>query len=102
MTRANELFSHTLISQQQFDDAKTAVQSKQASYDAALQNGRNLGASIQASQATVKLAERQLRDTSIRAPFDGYVEKRLVALGEYVKVQTPVMAVVRVDPLKVT
>jgi membrane fusion protein, multidrug efflux system len=30
------------------------------------------------------------------------VQKRLVNLGEYVKVQTPVMAVVRVDPLKVT
>jgi RND family efflux transporter MFP subunit len=102
MTRANELFSHTLISQQQFDDAKTAVQSKQASYDAALQNARNLGASIQASQATAKLAGRQLRDTSIRAPFDGYVEKRLVNLGELVKAQMPVMGIVRLDPLKVT
>lgn len=102
MTRANELFAHTLISQQQFDDAKTAVQSKQASYDAALQNARNLAASIQASQATVKLAERQVRDTSIRAPFAGYVEKRLVNLGELVKAQMPVMAIVRLDPLKVT
>ena len=50
----------------------------------------------------MKLAERQLRDTSIRAPFDGYVQKRLVSLGEFVKMQTPVMSVVRVDPLKVT
>src|SRR5437867_38070 len=44
---------------------------------------------------------RQLRDTEIRAPFDGYVEKRLVNLGELVKNQMPVMSVVRVDPLKV-
>jgi len=102
MTRANELFAHTLISQQQFEDAKTAVQSKQASYDAALQNARNLGASIQASQATAKLAGRQVRDTSIRAPFDGFVEKRLVNLGELVKTQMQVMAIVRLDPLKVT
>ena len=49
----------------------------------------------------MKLADRQLRDTQIRAPFDGYVEKRLVNLGELVKTQMPVMAVVRVDPLKV-
>src|SRR6185295_5483864 len=34
--------------------------------------------------------------------FDGYVQKRLVALGEYVKTQSPVMSVVRVNPLKVT
>jgi multidrug resistance efflux pump len=100
--RADELFSRTLISQQAHDDAKTAVQSKQASYDASLQNARNLRASIQASEATMKLAGRQLRDTDIRAAFDGYVEKRLVNLGELVKAQMPVMAIVRLDPLKVT
>jgi RND family efflux transporter MFP subunit len=49
----------------------------------------------------MKLADRQLRDTDIRAPFDGYVEKRFVNLGELVKTQMPVMSVVRVDPLKV-
>ena len=49
----------------------------------------------------MKLAGRQLRDTEIRAPFDGYVERRLVNLGELVKAQMPVMAVVRLDPLKV-
>ena len=49
----------------------------------------------------MKLADRQLRDTEIRSPFDGYVEKRLFNLGELVKMQMPVMAIVRVDPLKV-
>ena len=83
------------------DDAAAMLQSKKASYDLSLQNAKNLRASIQASEATMKLADRQLRDTEIRAPFDGYVEKRLVNLGELVKTQMPVMAVVRVDPLKV-
>ncbi len=77
------------------------LQSKQASYDLSLQNAKNLRASIQASEASMKLADRQLRDTEIRAPFDGYVEKRMVNIGELVKAQMPVMAVVRVDPLKV-
>ena len=100
-TRAKDLSSRSLISQQTYDDARTALQSKQASYDSALQGARNLRASIQASEATMKLAGRQLRDTDIRAPFDGYVEKRLVNLGELVKTQMPVMTVVRIDPLKV-
>ena len=99
--RASELFKRTLISQQALDDAQAALQSKRASYNAALQNGKNLRASIQASEATMKLAGRQLRDTEIRAPFDGFVEKRLVNLGELVKTQMPVMTVVRLDPLKV-
>ena len=99
--RASQLFTRTLVPRQTLDDAATAVQSKQASYDLSLQNAKNLRASIQASEASMKLADRQLRDTEIRAPFDGIVEKRLVNLGELVKTQMPVMAVVRVDPLKV-
>jgi RND family efflux transporter MFP subunit len=99
--RASELFKRTLISQQALDDAKAGLDSKRATYTAALQNAKNLRASIQASEATMKLAGRELRDTDIRAPFDGYVEKRLVNLGELVKAQMPVMAIVRLHPLKV-
>jgi RND family efflux transporter MFP subunit len=99
--RANELFKRTLVPQQTLDDAATMLKSKQASYDLSVQNAKNLRASIQASEASMKLADRQLRDTDIRAPFDGYVEKRFVNLGELVKTQMPVMSVVRVDPLKV-
>jgi RND family efflux transporter MFP subunit len=99
--RTSELFKRTLVPQQLLDDAAATLQSKRAGYDLSLQSAKNLRASIQASEASMKLADRQLRDTDIRAPFDGYVEKRLVNLGELVKTQTPVMAVVRVDPLKV-
>jgi multidrug efflux pump subunit AcrA (membrane-fusion protein) len=100
--RAEELHKRQLVPRQTLDDADAMLRSKQASFDAALQNAKNLRADIDASLAAMKLADRQLRDTQIRAPFDGYVQKRLVNLGEYVKVQTPVMAVVRIDPLKVT
>jgi RND family efflux transporter MFP subunit len=100
--RANELFKQTLVPQQAFDDARAALQARQASYEAARQSARSLRASIQASEATMKLAGRQLRDAEIRAAFDGYVERRLVNLGELVRPQTPVMAIVRLDPLKVT
>jgi multidrug efflux pump subunit AcrA (membrane-fusion protein) len=99
--RADQLFKRKLVPQQTLDDADAAYQSKKASYDSSLQNAKNLSASIQASEASMNLADRQLRDTEIRSPFDGIVEKRLVNLGELVKTQMPVMAVVRVDPLKV-
>ncbi len=99
--RARELLRRELIAQQAFDDAQAELQTKQAGYEVALQNARNLSASIRASEAATKLSDRQLRDTEIRAPFDGYVERRLVNLGELVKAQMPVMAIVRLDPLKV-
>jgi len=65
-----------------------------------LQEAKNLQADIDASEAAMKLAERHVEDASIRAPFDGYVQQRMVSLGELVKAQMPVMNVVRVDPLK--
>jgi len=100
--RADELHKRQLIPKQQLDDAEAMLRAKQATYDSAIHNGRNLQADIDASNASMKLADRQLRDGIIRAPFDGYVQRRLVSLGELVKTQMPVMSVVRVDPLKVT
>jgi multidrug efflux pump subunit AcrA (membrane-fusion protein) len=100
-TRAEELNKRQLVPKQALDDAEAMLHSKQASYDSALQSAKNLGADIDASNAVMKLADRQLRDTSIRAPLDGYVQRRMVSLGEFVKAQTPVISVVRVDPLKV-
>jgi membrane fusion protein, multidrug efflux system len=100
--RAAELYKRQLVPKQVLDDADVAYRTKQAAQESALQNAKNLRADIAASVATAKLADRQLRDASIRAPFNGYVEKRLVSLGQLVNVQAPVMSVVRVDPLKVT
>jgi multidrug efflux pump subunit AcrA (membrane-fusion protein) len=100
--RAEELHRRQLIPKQQLDDADATLRAKQATYDAALQNAKNLRADIDASNASMNLADRQFRDGVIRAPFDGYVQKRLVSLGELVKAQMPVMSIVRMDPLKVT
>jgi RND family efflux transporter MFP subunit len=98
--RATELHRRQLIAQQMLDDAETALRLKTAAYDAALQEAKNLRTDIDASAAAMKLAERHLDDTSIRAPFDGYIQQRMVSVGELVKAQMPVVTVVRVDPLK--
>src|SRR6187402_3680291 len=100
--RATELSKRQLLSQQALDDADAVLRTKQAEYDSALQNARNMAADIDASNAAARLAERQLRDANIRAPFEGYVQQRMVSLGELVKEQMPVMKIVRIDPLKVT
>jgi len=98
--RASELHRRQLIPKQTLDDAEVTLRAKQAAYELALQNAKNLAADIDQSSAELKLADRQLRDARIRAPFDGYVQKRLVSIGEFVKSQMPVMTVVRMDSLK--
>jgi multidrug efflux pump subunit AcrA (membrane-fusion protein) len=100
--RAEELHKRQLIPRQQLDDADAVLRTKKADYESALHNARNLSSDIDAAEAATKLADREVRDTAIRAPFDGTVQKRLVSLGEFVKAQAPVMSIVRIDPLKVT
>jgi len=98
--RASELQRMKLIPQQQMDDADANLKAKKAAYESSLQSARNLRADIDAEQANLKLAESGLRDAVIRAPFDAYVQRRLVSPGEFVKTQTAVMSLVKVDPLK--
>ena len=98
--RASELQRMKLIPQQQMDDADATLKAKKAAYESSLQSARNLQADIDAEQANLKLAESGLRDAVIRAPFDAYVQRRLVSPGEFVKTQTAVMSLVKVDPLK--
>jgi multidrug resistance efflux pump len=81
LERATELHKRQLIPQQTLDDAETTLRLKTAAYDAALQEAKNLQADIDASEAAMKLAERHVEDASIRAPFDGYVQQRMVSLG---------------------
>jgi len=100
LERATRLSVARLISQEQLEAAQAKCASDQAGYDVAMQNAKNLRADIDASRAAVSLAQRELADASIKAPFDGYIERRLVSVGQYVPVQTPVIGLVRVDPLK--
>ena len=57
-------------------------------------------ASLDAMRAQVSQAEKALSDTTIRAPFDGFVSARPVAVGEFVATSSKVATVVRVDVLK--
>jgi membrane fusion protein (multidrug efflux system) len=100
-SRAQEMFSGKLISQQQLDEAASRFQSTKATYNVALQEVDRLKALLISSEASEKLAEKKLGDAAIRAPFPGSIKTRNVHPGEYVRVQTPVMVIVRTDRLRV-
>jgi RND family efflux transporter MFP subunit len=99
-SRAKELFRDNLISQQQFDEAASRYQSTRASYDMSLQDMDRLKALLISSEASEKLAEKKLNDATIRAPFPGAIKTRNVHPGEYLRVQSPVMVLVRTDRLR--
>jgi membrane fusion protein (multidrug efflux system) len=53
-----------------------------------------------AAEAQLGVAERALRDASVRAPFAGYVSRRQVSRGEYVQVGQPLFELVALDPVE--
>jgi len=99
-TRAQEMFRDKLISQQQLDEAASRYQSANATYAVALQEVDRLKALLVSSEASEKLAEKKLNDATIRAPFPGSIKTRDVHPGEYLRVQSPVMVLVRTDRLR--
>jgi RND family efflux transporter MFP subunit len=99
-TRAQEMFRDKLISQQQLDEAASRYQSTKATYTVALQEVDRLKALLVSSEASERLAEKKLNDSTIRAPYPGSIKTRDVHPGEYLKVQSPVMVLVRTDRLR--
>jgi RND family efflux transporter MFP subunit len=81
----------TLIAQR--DQADSRLQ-------AAMEEVHNRGATLTERLAGLALAEQQLADARLLAPFDGAVAERLAGTGDYLQVGDPVLRLVRFDPLR--
>jgi len=57
--------------------------------------------SVQASKAQLKQAQHNARRTRILAPYDGMVQQRMVAAGDYIGVGKPMFKLVGQAPLQV-
>jgi membrane fusion protein (multidrug efflux system) len=53
------------------------------------------------AEAQLGLAERSLRDASVKAPFAGLVARRHVSAGEFVQAGQPLFDLVALDPIEV-
>ena len=102
--RTAELTQQGVVSRQTYDEDEANYNAAKAAYDLALQDVTNMQAAIKQDQAVLELARKKLRDTSIRAPFDGFIKERDVTVGQYLKAQsspTPAMTIVNIDPMRV-
>jgi len=85
--RMEKLYKDGVVSLQEFDDNKLKL--KQAE------------AAAEAVKATLDLAQKNLRDTKILAPFQGIISKKNVDIGEYIdKGDTKLLNIVNIDPIK--
>jgi RND family efflux transporter MFP subunit len=82
------------------ETAESAYQVAVNRVEEATHEARNRLATLRQRQAELAEAEQQLKDTEIRAPFDGVVELRQTSPGEFLSVGVPIVTVVRIDPIR--
>lgn len=97
---AQKLIKTGDISQERFTEVEKSYQARLALLEASRDDMRTLQASVQSLRADVKLAQKRLSDATIRAPFDGAVSEKLVSPGQYLKENTPILTVVKTNPLR--
>jgi membrane fusion protein (multidrug efflux system) len=85
--RARTLHERGIASDADFDQAETEL---------ALARSR-----AEAARAGLGVAERAVRDASVRAPFAGLIARRQVSRGEFVNVGQPLFELVALDPIEV-
>ena len=83
--------------------AKAVHQQLEAATNSARQSYEMIStsqASLDSVKAQLSQAEKALADTTIRAPFDGYITARPVAAGEYVALSNKIATIVRIGTMK--
>jgi RND family efflux transporter MFP subunit len=83
--------------------ANSARKQYEAQVNAARQNYRAIEAaqaSLAAAESQMAQAQKNLEDTTIRAPFDGYITDRPVSVGQWVGTNNKVATLVRISTVR--
>lgn len=68
--------------------------------EAAGEEARTRQAVLAQRRAEFDIARQQLADSSLRSPFDGAIQSRLASVGEFLPAGSPVVRLVKTDPLR--
>lgn len=98
--RVNNLAKAGVAAASEVDTAHAAYLVALNRYEAGLEETRTRQAALHQRRAELDLAAKQLSDTRLRAPFDGAIQGRLANLGEFLATGSPVVLLVRTDPLR--
>lgn len=98
--RTRRLVEQGVGSQQDQDQAEARYKASLAAYDSTVIATRNLIQEVDRFRAVVDLQRKKLRDTTVRAPFAASVKERQVTVGQYVRANTPLLTLVKTDPIR--
>lgn len=98
LARANAARYEALV---KTGDVSRTVAEQNASESETTRQGVATGeAAVADARSRVALAEKALADTTIRAPFTGFITDRPVAVGEYVTTSSKIATVMKLDPIR--
>ena len=98
--RMQRLFEQQLIPRSDLDAAEAALGVADGRYQEAVEEARTRQAILGQRRSELGLAQQQLADSVLTAPFDGTIRERLANAGDYVAVGTPIAVLVQVHPLR--
>lgn len=98
--RTRELVDQGIGPKSDLDTAQARYQSLQAAYEQTLNQTRNLIQEVQRFKAGLELQRKRLRDAIVRAPFAAYTKERQAVVGAYVRANTPLFTLVKINPLR--
>ncbi|HEY0555835.1 MAG TPA: efflux RND transporter periplasmic adaptor subunit [Thermoanaerobaculia bacterium] len=98
--RMVKLFDEQLIPKSDLETADANLGVADGRYQEAIETARTRQALLSQRRSELAIAQQQLTDSVLTAPFDGAVRERLVNAGDYLAAGTPVAVLVRVDPLR--
>jgi RND family efflux transporter MFP subunit len=82
------------------DVSRTVADQAITQAETSVQNVNTARASLAQARAQLALAEKAVSDVVVPAPFDGYISARRVSAGEWVQPSTPVVTLLKIDPLR--
>lgn len=88
------------ISRAVYDQAATTHNLAQARYQAALDAVNQQLAVVDQQRAALNLAKKAVTDTVVRAPISGAVKEKHASRGSYLVVNSRIVTLVKIDPLR--
>lgn len=98
--RVKQLRDNKIIAEAEVETAEAAFLVAQNRYEEAISEANNRRAVLAQRRAEFNIAQQQLADTQIRAPFDGVVQDRRASPGDFLSEGAVVATLVRIDPIR--
>jgi RND family efflux transporter MFP subunit len=98
--RVKSLSASGISAASEVDTVESAYLVARTRYEGSLEDARGRMATVAQRRAECEMARKRLADATLYAPFDGAVQLRPASIGEYLSEGSPVLQLVKTDPLR--